>query len=334
MSSLPKVHRKIRPEKAANSAKSIVILLFLVCGLFLLIWKGMSWLAHDDLSPQELYQQTMDGRRDSRRMAAMEWHRKLLIENQKNPKAFDGMNLLSPKIEQQEQLCRVLQNSISGESNPMSGDEAFQSAVVGVLGFSYFREPAAKCLWTFIRMAPSSYLRAQSLLSLSRLALPLPSSEDDLFTNLPQDSDPYLRKIGAFSMGVLVQDPERRSRFEKILGEFLLDADESVRWNAAFSLARWNSMRGEKVFKEIFQIVENTGKDGRISPQSQGVDENPNGKNVTYLTEAQLLAIEQAFSLVAQISWEPFMKKLSVIADSHPQIKVRLAAKKALAEIR
>ncbi len=334
MAEIPRVRRKKRAVKPASAVKSIFLLSCLVLGLFLLIWKGMSWLAYDDLSGAELYQQSMDGRRDVRRMAAVEWARKLAIEAQSaERKGGDDsgigelqMTELTPRLEQQQKICQVLELSSTGAS-PMSGDDYYRSALVNVLGFSYIKPAAASCLWNLLETQSS--LRVPILVSLSRLRQPIPLQRRKLLENLLKDSDLSSRKIGAYIVGVLADSSSDREYFGPTLLAFLQDSNEGVRWNAAFALASWGRQEGESVFDQIFSYANSVGSDGHILRA-----EVDGASSSAVLTEDRLNAIREAFRIVAKMNWEKYLQKLAVISQEHSHLKIRLAAKDALSQQR
>ena len=300
----------------------------------MLISNGISWLAYDDLKASDLFQKTFDGRRDTRRMAAVEWYRKLNVAYQKDPEAFDVLHPLAPRLEQQERICRYSLSAANDKTTEaesgLSQDIAYQSAIIGLLGFSFFKNPAADCLWNILDLRSSVTLQGRALMSLAVLSIQVPPSRNDMFVTFVRSPDASLRKVSAFAAGILLKSKDSRNQVEPSLLELLSDYDSDVRWNAAFAFARWGTKQGQQVFEEIVWYAENINKNGMLvsSSQEKNLRELTGGSQ--NLTAPRLNALEQAFALMVPLEFSELNKKLSVIAQNHPHLKVRLAAKNAL----
>ena len=124
---------------------------------------------------------------------------------------------------------------------------------------------------------------------------------------LAANADPGLRKTAVYALGAFASD-EARAVLVKALG----DAVEDVRWNAALALAR--------------------GGDAKAAPILLQMMDRGHLAQVAELTEPQREeAMLEAIKMAAKVSDPSIRQALEGLRDSDPILKVRDAARSALA---
>ncbi|MEO5668285.1 MAG: HEAT repeat domain-containing protein [Bdellovibrionota bacterium] len=313
-----------KPETSGSSQKtfkSLAILFVLVCCVFVVIFWSIGWIAHEDLSPGDLYARTLDGRADSKRMASLEWARRLhLFESREQNQ--DKLRL-APDAAQTKRFSEIIKQAIAGKGTSQEAPDAtYLGGLATVIGFSRFPTSAHQELSEiFVATPVREWVEVQIpvILALTRLQMPLaPNAEAHLLEALGEE-DPALRKVAVFAVGVLAQSSESRAFFRPKLLEIRSDSVSDVRWNAGFALGRWQDPEAEPVLKELLDLASRVRRDATIEGEGDEV-----------LTESLLLSIEQAFRLIAQRPAGPLKEKLAVIAHEHPHLKLRQAAISAL----
>ena len=313
-----------KPDSGASpkkTFKSLAILATLIVALFGVIYWGMGWIAREDLSASELYARSLDGRADSKRMAALEWGRRLHLYESRGQK--ENVLRLAPDTAQVKRLSDILKQSVGvRESSEAAPDSAYLGGLATVLGFARFapaaRDGLAEVLFA-IRPREWTELQIPLILSLARLQLPISSPLSERLLVVLSEEDPALRKSGVFAVGVLAQSAESRESFRTRVIELVSDAVSDVRWNAGFALARWGDPAAEPILEELVELALRVRRDATLEGDSGEV-----------LTESILLSVQQAFRLIGERPAGALKQKLSVIAREHPHLKLRQAAISAL----
>jgi hypothetical protein len=313
-----------KPEQSGSPQKtfnSLGILLVLVCLVFLTIFWGIGWLAREDLTTSELYSRSLDGRQDSKRMAAIEWGRRLHLYESRGQNS--DVTRLSPDPLQSKRLAEIVRASLKfGGSNAEQVDAIYLGGLVTVIGFSRFAPPALQDLEALLAEIPVrewTELQIPILLALARLQTPVSKVSEERLLKVLSEEDPALRKTAVFTVGVLAQSSESRDFFRARVLELCSDPVSDVRWNSGFTLGRWRDPQAQPVLKELVDLAGRVRRDGHIDGEESGV-----------LTESLLLSMDQAFRLIGESPDSELAQKLAVISREHPHLKIRQAAISAL----
>ena len=320
--SLPMFKKAQQVSQPRNTLKSLFILSCLASGVFFTIYKGMSWLAHDDLTVTELYSRSLDGRSDSRRFAAVEWARKLQIRRS----GGRDFTMYVPNLVQQEQLCRVLNELSRSETHPMKNDEVYHGALANVLGFSAIQKTAQDCLVKLILSEwPSEQFLIQAQLAIGSMEdVALNRDWAEFSRNLLQDSRPSIRKATVFALGARLILPSDKKAFLPDLERLLFDENLDVRWNSALVVGSFGSLRALELYRGLLIWVSGIEASGEYSGDLK--------QWPPALSEIHLSFLEKAFRQIDHLGPEEMQDEIRNIADEHPQLKIRLAAKNAIAK--
>jgi hypothetical protein len=318
---LPEFRKPELSGSPQKTFKSLGLLFVLVCFVFLTIFWGIGWLAREDLSATELYSRSLDGRQDSKRMAALEWARRLHLYESRGQKL--DVTRLSPDPLQSKRLSEIVRAGLQSRGSTSEQiDVTYLSGLVTVIGFSRFPPPALQELEALLAQIPIrewSELQIPILLAMARFQTPLTRSSEERLLQVLSEDDPALRKTAVFTVGVLAQSAESREFFRPRVLELRSDSVSDVRWNAGFALGRWRDPSAMPVLKELVDLAARVRRDGHIE-----------GEDAEVLTESLLLSLEQAFRLIGEASDPELTQKLAVISREHPHLKLRQAAISAL----
>jgi hypothetical protein len=318
---LPDFRKPTETGTPRKTFRSLLILGGLMVGVFMMIFGGMGWLAREDLSAAELYSRSLDGRRDAKRMAILEWARRLHLYESRDQ--VRQVQRLAPDLNQSRRLGEVLRQELGRRAGGgESAEAAYLGGLVTVLGFSRAPVPAVRDLEeALISIRPREWSEVQIplVLALSRLGLPLTQAGEERLLLVLSENDPALRKSGVFAVGVLAQSPQSRQVFHARVLELRRDFVSDVRWNAGFTLGRWRDPAAEPVLAELVELAQNVRRDATIESEPGEV-----------MSESLFLSLAQAFQVIAQLNLAELREKLAVISREHPHLKLRQAAISAL----
>lgn len=316
---LPKVRKKNKVQQPRNTAKSLLILGFLTLGVFLLISMGIGWLTSEQLTSEELYARTLDGRRESRAMAAVEWARQLEMRESQGRESDE----IKPAVLETRMLCDVLTSIVNQPNHVMKTQQAYHGAVALVMGFSRLPRVANDCLETLVvNEKASGQLVVQGQLSLARLQQTVGDKWLSDASSKLESSIPSIRKATVFSLGRRLKSPEQAGEsLEKMKG-LLFDSEVDVRWNTAMALGAWGLSDGRPVFAELLSWAEKIGANGQFEGDSGALPE--------VLTEPMVALLGQVFGQVVNLQLDGLVERVQEIAKSHPHVQVRLAAMEVL----
>lgn len=318
---IPKVRKKSKAQQPRNTAKSLTILGCLLAGVFLLIFQGMSWLATENLDAQELYARTLDGRKESRTLAAVEWARQL------NTLSSQGRTVdeLRPGILETQNLCSQLESLLEDKANLMHKMEAYHGALAAVLSFSQVPPLANTCIENaLISGKASEQLVIQGQLALARLAEPPGKAWMAWAEKALEDPSPSVRKVTAFSLGRRVDAPALAADMKLKMRPLLFDSAMDVRWSAAAALGGWGFVDGQPVYSEVISWAQELDSNGLYQGESASMP--------SQLSPQYLPLLRQVFSLVVELELESLIELIQEISKTHPHVQVRLAAIDVLEE--
>jgi hypothetical protein len=160
---------------------------------------------------------------------------------------------------------------------------------------------------------------------------PAPSSAapglvDDVI-DVSHDSDPLIRQLAAFTLGLTPGD-QSRQRLEVLLQ----DADPYTQENAAVALARQDSTAGWPVFQRVLA----NGRDAAVSgaPSSPAALEERNAAGI------RLVSLKNSLKAVGDLSneWTPEQRRelqelIEPLAETHAEPRIRTDARQALMDL-
>jgi len=271
---------------------------------------AFGWIAFESHSSADLYSKIVNGRSDTRRMAAAEWARTLLSAEQKS----DGAKLdrLRPDAYQTKTLLIDFQNQkkVGAASDPVLG-----GALATILGFS--TEPSAAILGLEAYLEgfdPSSSVEPllYTLVSLARLNS-TSSRSLALIIQAAEHPDPAVKKAATFALGA----PLYRGQSVSIealqkLRTLLTDENLDVRWNAAFALARVKDQSARPIVAQLLEEIQlGTGPEMNIE---------------------RFQAYKEAFKAARALGDDGLLARLKEISENHLNLKVRQAAKEEVSK--
>ena len=303
--------------------KSLSVLLVLLA-IFLGIYWAFGRLAFENLSKSDLYGQVMRGQVDVRRMAALEWATKL-----QNAETSEQSERLREYLPTEDEVA-VLAQELTALESSMRPDSELIAGILGVLGHSYSVH-AQEALQKFLqkpRQADWAKAQVQAVIGLSRRQ-PDDSQNLEIFKGLVSaQGDPSLRKAIAYVLGFHGEgemDTETWTTKASILEELLRDETSDVRWNAAFSALRLH-MDLAPANKVLLDLLGELSADVLVSNHSAERQNEWTNKRDTYLEGIKLTrTIERGTPLFDRV-WVP----LNQIAQGHPDLKIRQAAKESV----
>lgn len=303
---LPELLKSRPPNRFVSLfLRSALLFVGIVMVAFAVSW-SFGWVAFDQLSGEELFQQVMTGRKEIRSVAAMEWVKTLQIHSEQGE--TERVALLRPSDTQLDAMLWELKNfQQAREPNP-----PLIAAIASLAGFSEARLFVQQALREFLASLGSDQLpeaRIAAMLSLLKmnLALGLKSHDDvKLYVSQVNHPDSSVRKAVAFSLGEFARK-QAEPEWVELLVNFLMDPVEDVRWNAAFALARLKDMRALPVVRGLYDRME----------QLSAYD----------LSRSDLMVFEESFRATLELRDESSRKRLEKIASTHPNLKLRQLAK-------
>jgi HEAT repeat protein len=150
---------------------------------------------------------------------------------------------------------------------------------------------------------------------------------DDVVT-FSADEDPFLRQLGAYTLGLFPTD-ETRHRLIVLLS----DADGKTRVNAAVGLARQNSTAGFDVFKQVL-----TDAAQPIGPENDDAEKSPEEQRRERQAQEfeQIIAVKNVVKAVGELSDRfdaeqrtELSKLLGPVAENIRDPKLRIDAEQA-----
>ncbi len=309
--SLPELRRRERPE----SFSSILLKTALLLGLIAVIAVGVSWsfgwVAIEQPSRDELFSKILDGRRDLRRAAAIEWSRRLVSAEERGredevaewrPQGDEALKLQSAFGTERIEALEV-------------GEGPYLSGVAQILSFSSETAASARTLCGWLGQVREGQLvdaQVFVVLGLGRLARVEPAALCEPLLAKASDPDPAIRKSVAFVLGLAERNSalgERRAEVLEILRRLHASAEEDVRWNAAFSAALWRDPMGRDLLSLLLD-------EGLAGGQGGG----------PVLDAFRLQAIESAIAAALRLEDSDLHGKVERIARESPSLKLRQAA--------
>lgn len=152
---------------------------------------------------------------------------------------------------------------------------------------------------------------------------------DDLI-DVSHDSDPLIRQLAAFTLGLTPGD-QSRQRLEVLLQ----DADLHTQENAAVGLARQHSTAGWPVFQRVLA-------DGRAAPVAavSGDPSSPAAVEERNAAGIRLVSLRNSLKAVGDLSgaWTPEQRRelqslIEPLAEGHAEPRIRTDARQALMDL-
>lgn len=319
------------PSFSKKSASSSFLIMtfksFAVLGLLGAIFFGIYWgfgrVAFESLNKRELYSQILRGQLEVRRMAALEWATQL--QNADTESNIQKSRDFLPTDEESLVLSQELK-SLEASARP---DTELAAGILGVLGHSY-SSVAASALKDFLakpRGPEWAKAQVQSVVGLSRRF----AADADLvrlYENLlKQNPDTSVRKAIAYALGFVGEgEPteEQWSQRRDLLQELLNDSENDVKLNASFSSLRL-SMDLELGQSYVSDLIAGLAQDVQSPP------DKAREKEIFLMREAYLQALMLADKINSRFaSHGKVWSAIEEVADGHPDLKIRQAAKVAL----
>ncbi len=266
------------------------------------VFVGMRLLTAEDESPAELVQTLKSGGEHRRWQAAFSLTRYLQPSLRKGG---DATLQRENDADYREKLARVrvfLPELLSIFQNPK--DEMTPRYLALVLG--YLHDKRATPALVQAAQSSDTELAVNSLVS---LALQDDASADAGVIVASKSDDAQIRSVSAYVLGVL-GTPAAVERLKALV----TDATPSVRWNAAFGLARAGQSQGDAVIAEIL--------DRGALYRSEGLDANKQ-------REMFLNAIRSA----GMVRSPKLVERLKKIASSDEDLRARNAAMTVLQKV-
>ncbi len=304
MSDSDPLPRVLKPEQKTSFGGLLLksFLIFLGLGLLaVFISWSFGWIAVEKYSVTDLFQKIVSGRSEVKRMAAAEWARELIEVQEKG----EVKGQLGPDSNQSKSLLAELEMQ---KSNPQGFDAPLAGGIATILGFSQDQPLAIKGLEDFLEsydLSSSIEPYIYSIVSLARLNS-YASKSLELFLKASQHSDFALRKAAAFALGnPLHPESPIHPSAQARLRELLEDSVEDVRTNAAIALAQRGDLSAKPVLEQIVGEIEN-GKDPSLEQFQRDVE---------------------VFRAMGKLKDRALLDRLKVISMTHPNLKLRQAAK-------
>lgn len=266
------------------------------------------WVAFETPRREDLVAGILDGRLESRRMAAVDWLRRLHeAELRGNEKELGD---LRPGLAE----LQALRPALLRLSACRDQDPSLLGTIPGIFGYGADADFALDSLRTFLAglleedCVPA---RVAALTALTRVSQTDFRAQPD-FLAAAAHFDPSVRKVGAFGLGLRFRSTVRtdgEAEAFQALERLLQDPVEDVRWNAALALAQLGEAPALRLVAELLSRAQNSG--GALSE----------GDSLLY-TETVRAAVRSHNG--------DLRRQVEDIASRHPNLKLRNEAKTAL----
>lgn len=318
------------PVQPPSSAFILQLFLIpmLIVGIVVMVWLTFSWLAHMGSDPHDLV-------RDLEKLNKGSWQKALTLSNLLRDRKNDP---LKDDSELARDLAAVLEAEL--EAAKMSPERIkLRFFLCHCLGEFRIREPLPSLVKAarLERDPVEAEVRLAAIAALAKLSLNLGQErmreEKDVLavlneasrvreTNPARQMRNRLRAAAAFALG-MVGDPRSLDR----LDEMLLDADASVRFNAATGMARHGDPRALPVLMQMLDLADPEAVAGAETPEQQE-------QQRVLVVKNGIEAVRQFARQVPRAERKELEVPLERIIDSNLPADLRLRAKAALQELR